>query len=245
MTRPLILAERVVAGYKRLPIVGPISFRCDLGEALLVRGAPGSGKSTLLEMLLGRAELIAGRCEVMGADRRGGAWSLRPWSLPLGAVWSSRDAPEGLTVSQLLRLARATNAAGEFIDKQVESWIGATSLFRRMASEVGVLSGGERTVLVMACALARSEQGLLIVDDLSASLQPSIVETLLAILLEDIRVGRRGIIFTENNAAIADVLATAVVTITEPGTPGTPDLHERAKGTVTVQLGGPHATRAL
>jgi ABC-type branched-subunit amino acid transport system ATPase component len=216
MTPPLIRAEDAVAGHNGLPIAGPFSLHCERGDAIAVTGSPGSGKSTILQMLMGRAHLLGGRCEVMGRPIARGAWALRPWSLALGVVWSARDAPEGLKVAQLLRLAGATGSSGGFVDPRVAEWVSATPLARRMAAAVGVLSGGERTVLAMACALARSDGGLLIVDDLSASLQPSIAERMVGILAEDVSAARRGIVFTEGNSAIAGRLATKVVAIREP-----------------------------
>lgn len=58
----LLDAVDLTVGYQR-PVLGPVSFRLDRGEAIGLSGGNGCGKSTLLRALAGEARIFGGRLE--------------------------------------------------------------------------------------------------------------------------------------------------------------------------------------
>jgi heme exporter protein A len=63
---PLLLARGLAFARNGEPVFGPLDFRLDAGEALLVRGGNGAGKTTLLRVLAGLLEADAGDVELAG-----------------------------------------------------------------------------------------------------------------------------------------------------------------------------------
>jgi ABC-type branched-subunit amino acid transport system ATPase component len=214
----LVELQNAVFGYGRTLVAGPISLRCSLGEAVALSGAPGSGRSTVLQALLGRADLISGRGLLFGEAIGGNYWRTAPWRRPIGCVWNSRDAPLGLTVAEVLHLTGATDKLGAFVDSQVAAWVANTMVPQRMRSLCATLSGGERTIVAACCSLARSANGLLVFDDLTASLQPSVADQLIELLHAKVQARALGMVFTEESEIGRTRLATKTIDLNSVAT---------------------------
>ncbi|KFN47932.1 heme ABC exporter ATP-binding protein CcmA [Arenimonas composti] len=63
---PLLQARGLAFARNGEPVFGPLDFRLDAGEALLVRGGNGAGKTTLLRVLAGLLEAEEGIVEMDG-----------------------------------------------------------------------------------------------------------------------------------------------------------------------------------
>ena len=63
---PLLAAQALAFSRNEEPVFGPIDFRVDAGEALLVQGDNGAGKTTLLRILAGLLHAEQGRIEIDG-----------------------------------------------------------------------------------------------------------------------------------------------------------------------------------
>lgn len=63
---PLLAAQALAFSRNEEPVFGPIDFRVDAGEALLVQGDNGAGKTTLLRILAGLLHAEHGRIEIDG-----------------------------------------------------------------------------------------------------------------------------------------------------------------------------------
>ncbi len=63
----LMEALRLVAGYGRVPVIGPLDIALGEGEVLVVQGPNGSGKTMLLLTLAGLLKPVAGRVLVEGS----------------------------------------------------------------------------------------------------------------------------------------------------------------------------------
>ena len=149
-----------------------VDLAVDAGEFLAVLGPNGAGKSTLMRAILGLVPLAAGSATVLGgtpAQARGRigylpqrsgfdrATRLRGVDLVrLGVDGTRWGVP--VAISQGARQRRQSDREG--VD-QLISLVGASAYARR---PIGELSGGEQQRLLIAQALVRSPQ-LLILDE--------------------------------------------------------------------------------
>ena len=157
-----------------------VLFGCDVnvrpGEILALLGTNGAGKSTLLRAICGLTPPVRGAVLLEGRDiahddpsetTRSGV-TLMP---------GGRSIFPSLTVNEHMRLAAwaQRRERGPAIDAGLEHFPPLRSLGDRRA---GDLSGGEQQMLALATALAVRPR-LLLVDELSLGLAPSVVERLL------------------------------------------------------------------
>lgn len=163
----------VSAGYGPTPVLRNVSLAQGEGEILGIVGHNGMGKTTLLRVLSGLIAVERGSIvfdgepiEAMPAHRRSRAG--------IAYVRQGGRGFPGLTVAESLALAAlAESRCGT---KSVDEIL---ALFPRLKALLGrqsaALSGGERQLLAIACAVIRSPR-LLLLDELSEGVQPSIVE---------------------------------------------------------------------
>jgi zinc/manganese transport system ATP-binding protein len=140
-----------------------------------VLGPNGAGKSTLLDVVLGLLPLSAGRVEVLGAGP-GPATARRIGYLPQRRSFDAATRIRGLDVVRLgldgarwgvplpRRLSRASRQAAERVDEMIEL-VGAGAYASR---PIGELSGGEQQRLLIAQALVRRPQMLLLDEPLDS-----------------------------------------------------------------------------
>lgn len=167
-------ASNITVEVKDARIVADASLSVATGEMVGLIGPNGAGKSTLLRAVLGLRERATGTVTLDGADflamparTRARTVSFLPqerhveWGLPAQQVvllgrYPHRSAFGGPTAGDLAAVTQALEAVdgGELSDRPV-----------------AVLSGGERTRVLLARALA-VEAPLLLVDEPIAALDP-------------------------------------------------------------------------
>ncbi|HEY2427553.1 MAG TPA: ABC transporter ATP-binding protein [Acidimicrobiales bacterium] len=170
------------AGYERIPVVFGVDLDVDEGEVVALLGANGAGKTTILRAISGMIPLMAGTVAFAGDDishrpaeriaRRG-----------LLHVPAGRGVFPSLDVAETLRLAAAlTRLSGPETERRLEE---VYETFPRLAERskqlAGTLSGGEQQMLAMARGLI-AQPRLLMIDEMSQGLAPTIVADLFAVL---------------------------------------------------------------
>jgi ABC-type branched-subunit amino acid transport system ATPase component len=177
----LLSAREIAGGYGAIRIVDKVSFELDAGQTLALLGRNGVGKTTLLRTLTGLADRFSGVLEIDG--------HLIPQRQPralarLGVTFvpDDRGVFSRLTVAENIELARR-NA---FAPAALDVFELLPDLANRRHQPAGTLSGGQQQQVAIARALATGPR-LLIVDELSQGLQPSIVQGLAAALVEATR----------------------------------------------------------
>ncbi len=196
----LFTARDIAGGYGSIHIVKNISFDLDAGETLAVLGRNGMGKTTLLRTLIGLADRFAGEVKIDGKPLP--ARNPRPFAqLGVTFVPDDRGVFPRLTVAENIRLARlARQSAYAPSEADIDALF--PDLKRRAGQPAGTLSGGQQQQLAIARALATGPR-LLIVDELSQGLQPSIVEALAAALIAVTRHNRLALILVDQNPKLA------------------------------------------
>jgi urea ABC transporter ATP-binding protein UrtE len=229
----MLKVDNVHASYGRIPVLSGINFTVAEHEVVGVLGHNGMGKTTLLKTLIGQVALTRGKIRFNDVEI-GNLSSFRRARAGVGYVPQGRAIFPNLTVSENLRMG--------FIEDGVHSEDHAVkdvlARFPRLDSIIdragGALSGGEQQILALArCLCGRPK--LLLLDEPTEGIQPSIVEEILEILIGLHRHQGLAIIVVEQNLDFIRRLSDRVLLI-EKGTI-TGEVSPEALGE-TQQLGG-------
>ncbi|MEO1016452.1 MAG: ABC transporter ATP-binding protein [Pseudomonadota bacterium] len=164
----------LVSGYGAGHVINGLDLELAPGEILAVMGRNGMGKTTLLRTLIGQATIVAGAITLDGRSLIGlpGHEIARAG---LGYVPQGRAIFNDLTVADNLRLGRFARTAAS--SSPADNTKMFPILAERAGQRAGTLSGGEQQQLAIARALA-GEPRILLLDEPSEGIQPSIVETI-------------------------------------------------------------------
>jgi urea transport system ATP-binding protein len=193
----MLEVDNIHAGYGRIPVLSGINFIVGEHEVVGVLGHNGMGKTTLLKTLIGQVPVTGGRIRFGGADIST-MTSFRRARAGLGYVPQGRAIFPTLTVYENLRMG--------FVDDGVHSEENTIkdilARFPRLDPIIdrlgGALSGGEQQILALArCLCGRPK--LLLLDEPTEGIQPSIVEEILEILIGLHRFQGLAIIVVEQN----------------------------------------------
>jgi branched-chain amino acid transport system ATP-binding protein len=172
----MLAVERINAFYGGVQVLRDVSLRVASGEVVGLLGRNGAGKTTLMKALMGLVRVRSGRIALDGAELT----RLPAHEIPrrgLAYVPQGRRLFAGLSVEENLRM-------GLFVrDVPADTRERVLALFpvlrERLGQRAGTLSGGEQQMLATARALCLQPK-LLLLDEPSEGLMPSVIETLLA-----------------------------------------------------------------
>lgn len=179
---PLLELRDAWSGYGSAAILRGVSLRVGPGEVVALLGKNGMGKTTLLKTALGLLPLRRGAVEIAGTATAAPSAAPSPARLSaLGVGYAPQEQPlfPYLSIRDNLRLALRSDrdlAAG--LDSVGQSF---PFLRDRLKQRAGTLSGGEQKMLILARALMMRPR-LLLVDEISEGLQPSVVSRIAGIL---------------------------------------------------------------
>jgi branched-chain amino acid transport system ATP-binding protein len=196
------------ARYGRIPILNGVRLEVAAGEFIGVLGHNGMGKTTLLKTLMGFVPVERGRILFDGIDITGDP----PYSRArrgLGYVPQGREIFPGLSVRDNLRMGFAGRGAEERIDAILETFPRLTPLLDRRGA---ALSGGEQQLLAIARCLAGRPK-LILFDEPTEGIQPSIIEELMAVLQRLHQTQELTIVLVEQNLEFIAELSTRVLLI--------------------------------
>ena len=154
-----------------------ISFEVAAGTCTAVLGRNGVGKSTLLKTLMGVEPVRSGTITFDGRDITHASSHARA-RLGIGYVPQGRDIFPRLTVEENLLTGLAGQKRGE-IDPEIYEMFPVLKEMRRRRG--GDLSGGQQQQLAIGRALVTKPK-LLILDEPTEGIQPSIVHDIQAVL---------------------------------------------------------------
>jgi urea ABC transporter ATP-binding protein UrtE len=171
----MLTVDGLCSGHDGVPVLFGVDLALEAGQALALMGRNGMGKTTLLKTLIGLLPPTAGRIAFAGRDVTG----LAPWRiarLGIGYVPQGREVFQDFTVEENLLLGVLGHPEmPRGVLARLFDWF--PILEERRHQRAGALSGGEQQQLAIARALA-SRPRLLLLDEPSEGLQPSIVESL-------------------------------------------------------------------
>lgn len=185
------------AGYGELPVLHGASLELHEGEAVGIVGHNGSGKTTFLKTIVGHLPVKGGRIVIDGNDVTRTPAHQRA-RLGIGYVPQGRGILPGLTALENLRIAwSATTGETEqqSLDRILTSFPRLNPILDRKG---GSLSGGEQQILALGRAMM-PDPWLLLLDEPSEGIQPSIVEEIGQVLLSLHREHSLSLIIVEQN----------------------------------------------
>ena len=165
--------DGVRAGYGSTPILRDVDLTVEEGEIVGVMGKNGVGKTTLVRTVMGQLEPTAGTVTFDGEDVTDLPAHERA-RMGMGYIPQAREIFPELTVEQNLRMGETVNESGDRLlyDEVFEYF---PILEERKDQKGGTMSGGQQQMLAIARALV-SNPDLLLLDEPSEGIQPSIVE---------------------------------------------------------------------
>ena len=203
----LLEVDGLNAYYGTAHVLQGVSFKMGAEPVALI-GRNGMGKSTLCKAivgLLGATGRSSGSVKLAGEE----LWnrpSYRIAKAGVGYVPQGRRLFTSLTVDEHLQIVGAPSKAAWTPDRVYE-------LFPRLAERKTVsgtsLSGGEQEMLSIGRALLTNPK-LLIMDEPSEGLAPTVVETLIE-TIKDLAAAGMGLLVVEQNLGVATTLAERVI----------------------------------
>jgi ABC-type branched-subunit amino acid transport system ATPase component/branched-subunit amino acid ABC-type transport system permease component len=191
--------------------VDGVSLRVPEGSIVALLGANGAGKTTTLRAISGLLATESARIthgDVRLAGRSVAGWPTDRIARAGIVLVPERDKIFGtLTVEQNLAVTAGQRRAG-FDEARMRAAIDRyfPVLGRRRRQLAGYLSGGERQMLALACALLCAPR-MLLVDELSLGLAPGPIRQLMQVLDDFRREMDLTILLVEQNAAAALAVA--------------------------------------
>jgi branched-chain amino acid transport system ATP-binding protein len=178
MPEPILSLSDVHAGYDGVPVVFGVSLEVMPGELVAVVGANGAGKSTTMRAIAGLNNPLQGVIRFEGRDIS----RLRAHqTLALGISY----VPEGrrlfakLSVEENLSLGAYTEKSPAEIKRRLDEMLELFPILRDRARQTAeTLSGGEQQMLAIARGLM-SRPKLLMLDEMSLGLMPTLVEKMM------------------------------------------------------------------
>jgi len=191
------------AGYEGTPILRDVDCTVEENEIVGVVGRNGVGKTTLLKTVMGLLEPESGTVQFKGQDMTGEPANVHAQS-GIGYVPQGRDVFPGLSVKQNLLIGENIGSGDETLYDRVYEYF--PILEERADQDAGTMSGGQQQMLAIGRALV-GDPDLLVVDEPSEGVQPSIVQS----ITEDLRRINEDldttILFVEQNLSVIQGLA--------------------------------------
>lgn len=228
----MLTLENVRSGYNGAPILRDLSLRIEQGESLGIIGRNGVGKTTLAKTIVGLIGTMSGCIALTGNDITHTDARTRA-RLGVGYVPQGRGIFGRLTVYENLCL-------GELIGPRRDryEYERIYDLFpilkERRTQKAGTLSGGEQQMLAIGRILL-GRPSILILDEPSEGVQPSIVEQIAAVIAQQHAESGLTVLLIEQNLDVVYMVSEncivmekgAIIATHSPEELAQPELAER------------------
>lgn len=218
----------VRSGYGEAVVVRDVALTVQPGEIFVLLGKNGMGKSTLLKTIMGFLPIMGGRIKLFGEDITGAA-PHRIARRSIAYTPQEQALFQDLSVEENLRLALSKD---DMLQPGLAK-VGTHFPFipQRLKQRAGTLSGGEQKMLLVARALM-SQPRLMLVDEITEGLQPSVIEKLAAVFKAERAQSQTAIVLIEQHVSFALAVADRYAVlklgeITDAGEVSQPDAARR------------------
>ena len=174
--------ENLRAGYGRVEVLHGIDLAVESGRVLGLLGRNGAGKTTVLRAIMGLTTTSSGSIRCGGTELRG----LAPHRIPtrgIAYVPQGRRLFAEMSVEENVRMGLLAGGSDGSATRLAFALDRFPMLKERLRTQAGRLSGGQQQMVAMARALATGA-GVLLLDEPSEGLQPSLVDRILETITE-------------------------------------------------------------
>ncbi len=199
---PVMQVSHIDFSYGKVQVLFDVSFDVQQGETLALLGTNGAGKSTILRVVAGLETpergvvRYQGRTATFASPETRGQLGIQ--MLPGGkGIWPSMSIGDNLTIGAYNYRSDAADVQRR-IDRVLELFPALTG---RLSERAGDLSGGQQQMLALARVMLH-EPELLIIDELSLGLAPTVVQELLE-HIDTLRAAGQTMILVEQSLNVA------------------------------------------
>ncbi len=196
-------------------ILHGVDFEVPAGEVTMLLGRNGAGKTTTLRTIMGLWPASKGRV-VFDGQTIGGEGARKGYGTPDIAQAGIAYVPESMGIfadlsvrENMVLAARGARHADQMDTQRLEWLFGLFPALKKFwLHPAGKLSGGQKQMLAIARAMIE-QQRLLLIDEPSKGLAPSIVQNLIEALRE-LKRTQTTVLLVEQNFAMARALGDRV-----------------------------------
>jgi urea ABC transporter ATP-binding protein UrtE len=199
----LLTMDRLRGGYGGKPVLQGVDLSVRDREVTAVIGRNGVGKSTLMKAVIGLLPATDGTIRFNGADIGAETPHVRA-RRGIGYVPQGRDVFPRMSVEENLRVGLSISGARTADFEPVYAYFPILKERRRQAA--GTLSGGQQQQLAIGRVLV-GQPTLLLLDEPSEGIQPSIVQDIARIVVELNRETGLTVVLVEQNIDMIRAMA--------------------------------------
>ena len=176
----MLIVNNLTSYYSNIKILKELSFNLNQGQVLCLLGRNGAGKTTTLKSIMGLVDKTRGSI-LFNNEKLSGIPAHYIPKKGIGYVPQGRRLFSELTVEENLEIGLLARKKGKDTKDKVLSM--SPRLKERINQISGTLSGGEQQMLALARALC-IEPSLLLLDEPTEGLQPSMISLIRNSILE-------------------------------------------------------------
>lgn len=209
---------------KDVKVLDDLTFSMKKGEVVVIIGPSGCGKSTFLRCLNKLEEIDDGRILLNGTDIMQKDQAIHKIREKIGMVFQSYDLFSHMTIMDNLVLApvKVQKRRKQEVMEEAEKLLERVGLSEKKNDFPRQLSGGQKQRVAIVRALLMHPQ-ILLLDEITAALDPEMVREVLQVVLELAKTGMTMLIVTHEmefaKAAADRVLFLDKGKIVEEGKP--------------------------
>jgi branched-chain amino acid transport system ATP-binding protein len=201
--KSLLTVEGLRSGYGGKPVLQGVDLSVRDREVTAVIGRNGVGKSTLMKAVIGLLPITEGTIRFNGADIGAETPHVRA-RRGIGYVPQGRDVFPRMSVEENLQVGLSISGARTADFEPVYAYFPILKERRRQAA--GTLSGGQQQQLAIGRVLV-GQPALLLLDEPSEGIQPSIVQDIARIVVELNRKTGLTVVLVEQNIDMIRAMA--------------------------------------
>lgn len=188
MKQPILQVMDIHSGYDGIPVIHGVSLEVHRGELVAIVGANGAGKTTTMRTISGLMKPYKGQIIFNGKNITAMS-AHEKMKLGLSYVPEGRKLFAKLSVKENLELgAYIIKDRNEVLERLEQVFDLFPRLKDRSRQTAETLSGGEQQMLAIARGLMSKPQ-LIMLDEMSLGLMPSLVEKVMEAI---VRINRAG-----------------------------------------------------